>query len=421
VGTATLLFSPFFHSLAYNAAPFGIMTFLTAAMFALLARVWAYRSFPAALALGPCVGLAATIPHLIPVTAFIAAVGLRLAPRLPVKVAIAAILTGVAVVVPALPDTETLRAMMSSYVMRNSEWRGLEAVLLGQHSLFDVARLYDGGRARPFDVPIGAVLAPFAIPRTPLRLWADSLLDPFGAGLAAAAISICAWRWRRDRRGRLALIALAVVIVPGLVSGYDRASLHRLAAAPVVWAIMAGGACATLLGSRSMMAPMFAAVVAASGTILFDHVAPRVLPSSWLSIAVAASADPAMAGRNIFLEHGKPEPQEWLHVRTIARYLPARPVEVRAYTGPDDLDAGEGEPPTFYWSPALERDESVQGALCARRPDIRLYSLWDRAGLSAAMAARTGEPSGFTHLPDRWSAAHCGRPNDSGVGRSLRP
>lgn len=401
--TAVLLFSPFFGSLPYNAAPFGVMTFLAAAMLVLLARVYAHRSAAAATALGPTVGLAATLPHLIPLAAFVAVTGLWIAlrpPRLAARTTLTALLLGFAVVLPALPDAATLESMMTTYVARNSEWQGLEAALLGQRSIDDVRQLYDGGTGELVDVPLGAALAPFAIPRTPLRLWGDSLFDPIGGALVALGVGACLWRLRRDRTAAFALVLMVISISPGLVSGYNRTSLHRMVAGPLVWAMMAaiGYALVWQDSRRRLPAMLVAGAVAVGGTLLFDVVNPRIVPTSWMAIALEANEDAAFAGEAAFLEYGRPERLPWLHVDTIGRHLAEPPIESHVLVQAGDLDKAAAGAKVLYWSPALEEDHRVSEAVCGRWPGASLVVLSDAAGISRAWAAHleggVGEPCG---------------------------
>lgn len=414
VATAVLLFSPFFLSLPYNAAPFGLMTFLTAAMLALLARVYVHRSLAAATALGPVIGLAATLPHLIPLAAWAAVVGLTLAlrsPRLPWRTTATAVLLAFAVVVPALPDADTVQAMMKTYVARNSEWQGLEAVLLGQRSIADVPQLFEGGDAGPLDVPLGALLAPFGIPRTPLRLWGDTLLDPIGAALFALGLAACAWRARHDRRALFALAWVGVAISPGLISAYDRVSLHRMVGAPVVWSMVAAVGYTLLRQTpvRRRATAVVVGAVAVSGTALFDIVNPRIVPAGWLSIALQANADFGSTGNALFLDYGKPHRQRWLHVETIPHTLPAEPIESRPFAQPSDLEGIRSTDfAVLYWSPALERDFHVRDAVCSSWPAAVVYTMRDATGVSTAMAAVIdGSQTTPSLPPQRWRARAC--------------
>jgi hypothetical protein len=389
------------------------MTFLAAAMLALLARVYAHESATAATALGPVIGLAATLPHLIPLAGFVALSGLFLAlrrPRLPARTIMTALLLALAVVLPTLPDAATLQAMMTAYVVRNSEWQGLEAVLLGQRSILDVPQLHEGGKGGPWDVGLGAVLAPVAIARTPLRLWGDSLLDAVGAALVAAGTAMCLSRLTRDRRALFALVLMAVSISPGLLSGYDRTSLHRMVAGPVIWSMLGaiGYAVMCRRSAARNAAASLAVAIGLSGTLLFDWINPRFVPASWMTVALEANEDLAASAKVAFLDHGWPSRQEWLHVETIARYLGKRRIDSVAFAGPNDLDAITTGISVIYWSPALEGAHQVGEAVCAKWPNARMYRLNDAAGISGALAAVIDGSARTPALPkERWLARPC--------------
>jgi hypothetical protein len=255
------------------------------------------------------------------------------------------------------------------------------------------------------------VLAPFAIPRTPLRLWGDSLLDPIGVALVALGLAACLWRIRKDRRAIFALALMAVSISPGLVSGYDRTSLHRMVAGPVVWSMFAAiGYVALWRAPSRSAAALLASTIALGGTLLFDIVNPRIVPASWMSIALEANAGTAGGGKVIFLDHGRPSRQRWLHVETIGRHLAQPPIESRTFVQASDLDdiAAAGVS-ALYWSPALEADFQVRDAVCARWPEARAYVLSDAAGVSEAWTAQVGGMQVPPSLPpSRWAAQGCG-------------
>ena len=143
-------------------------------------------------------------------------------------------------------------------------------------------------------IPAGAVLSPFAIARSPLRLWGDVLFEPWSAGLSAVGLAICA---RHAVRNRVALALLAFVtaaLLPGFVSSYDRPSLLRILGAPTALALMSAvgfvGALTTLhpVAVRRWAMMITTLAIAVSGTVLFDVVNPRILAASSIGLLVRA-------------------------------------------------------------------------------------------------------------------------------------
>jgi hypothetical protein len=277
-------------------------------------------------------------------------------------------------------------------------------VLLGQRSPWeppDAADLWYAGRPGPLDVPLGALLAPWATPRTALRLWGDVYLEPLSSALALLAIVVCVRALRRERAAALPLLLLAVAVAPGFTSAYDRASLTRAIAVPVAIALLAGAGFEALrarlrLARPGRVAALACAAVALSGVFLFDRLNPRIVPASSNGIALRVLEAGAPSGGALLLA---PE-FDWLHVERIARWAPRRPLPSRRYDGPESLLAApSGDAPAaevLFYSPALEVDQRIEHALCARWPGAALYRFSDRSGLSKVLAARPEGAGGWT-------------------------
>jgi hypothetical protein len=288
--------------------------------------------------------------------------------------------------------------------------------MVGQRTPLDVPELWTAGRPGPLDVPIGALLAPFAIPRQAIRLWGDALLDPLGGALAAVGIAVAARRVARDGEARLRLLALAAALGPAFLSSYDRPSLMRLLGAPVVLALFAASgfeALRRLLGARrpALAAACATGAIALGGTLVFDVVNPRILRSSWLAIALESlEARHASRPRAAMLTYGGELDLSWLHVDVIAAQVPREPVATLRFESEDGLAraerAGVG---LLFWSPALERDQGVRAVVCARWPGARIYTISDRARLSTALAARLGDTDWEPAVAAaRWVSRGCG-------------
>jgi hypothetical protein len=331
VAIAAFLASPFVLLMPYSASPFGIFLALGIALLLLLIALRATGSPAAFAALGAVAGFATTTAYLYPWVLVTAVVGgailLRLRPR-PSRLACAvALLLFFAAAWPGLPGVSDLHQMSADYVERQGQWTTLEAMLLGQRSPFapvlvdgEITPIWVAGRRAWIDVPLGSLLAPFAVPRSAFRLWGDALFDPLGAGLAAVGLASCV-RWtRRSLGARMLLGLLVVAVVPATVaSAYDRASLTRNLLLPVAIALLAGAGFAgmqrSLLGDRSrrIAAAAVVAAIFASGALLFDSINPRILPASSLGLsveAIGAAAPPRGPARRA---KRRPAARRWEH------------------------------------------------------------------------------------------------------------
>jgi len=419
VAAAAFLFSPFVLALRFSPSPFGIFTALGVGQLLLLHVFVRTASGAALVALASVAGLSLMTAYLYPVLAFaglVTAWRLLRGPALPVPVIGAAALAFVAGALPSIPDLAEIRAMSALYVDREGAWQLLEAILLGQRNAFGppgTDALWASGRAGPLDVPIGALLSPFAVPRTPLRLWADSLLEPAATALAALGLAL-ALRSARRPGSAMALAALGVAILPAaLASAYDRASLLRNVLMPVALSVLAAAGLAALRrgpgGSRRGVLAV-TGLLASGGWIYFTAVALPRLPASSLAIAVRAVGEAPPPGGVAFLDFGWPVELPWLHVRPVLEQIPASPIPRIVLTGPDAVAEPGGGPAAevLLWSPSLEDHLGVTGMLCERWPRTEIYILVDRSGLARTFGARPAGPGWTPALPPgRFSHADC--------------
>lgn len=440
VATATFLASPFVLLMPYSPSPFGIFLALGIASLLLLVALRATGSPAALAALGAVAGLGTTTAYLYPWVLVAALAGAAIAwtrrPRLSGVACGTALLVFFAAAWPGLPGVAELHEMSADYVERQGQWASLESMLLGQRSPFapvvvdgEVTPIWVSGRRAWMDVPIGSLLAPFAVPRSAFRLWGDALFDPLGAALAAVGLASCAFSIRRSPGARLLLALLVVAILPAsLASAYDRASLTRNLLLPVPIALLAGAGFGLLrrtLGIDHRPRLVTAAAVVAiltSGALLFDGVNPRILPASSLGLSVEAIGATPPAGGATLLDYGRPQTLDWLHTDRIGRFLPRHPIATRVYEGPRSLytDSGSLAGEILLWSPALERDEQVARVLCERWPRTVLFEFVDRAGLSRALAARPAAPPLVDPDPSD-PHPHEPHPNDPGWQPALPP
>lgn len=417
---AALLFSPFMLSMAVCIAPFGLMTALAVGIALLVARIYERPRRADVAALGAIAGVSISLPHLtlLATLGSIAVVPFFLRRRPPWIVWIAAALTGLASLLPALTNLLNVAGMSEMYLERRGAALELEQLILGQrfYTHREVAALWHSGIRGVFDVPIAAVLQPFAILRSPVRLSGDVQFEPIAAALAAVGLLACLLRLRRSRTAQILIVVMAIGMFPAAASATDRASLTRNLLLPVLLPLF------TVAGlhllevvvrgrlSPSRTAVAVTALIAASGAFIFDRINPQILPRTWLGLALdAVAATPA--DQVLLLEPGNP-PNDWLHVAEIGRYLPRQPIATRSYQNGGSLlgsaDADAVAAPLLSWSPALEEQMSVAHDLCSCWPQSTIFRLRDRAGLSRALVARVdGKPWSPSLPAPLWSAERC--------------
>jgi hypothetical protein len=413
IATAAFLFSPFSLLAQINPTPVVIGP-LGAALLGLLLVAFLQSGSPAALALlGGVAGLTATWPALIPMTGL--ALGLivwRLwrGPRPPLVVIVTALLSLVAMLVPSIPSRAAVHQMVRLYAAPHGHAPTLELAVLGQiPSLPGASRGWAYGAPQPFDVPIAALLAPFAVSRISLRLCGDTLFDPIGAALSAIGVAVCLRYARRDRRAVLLLAFSVAALVPGFISSTDTPSLLRVFGAPVPLAVLAAigfTAITDPIASPALRRWATAGAVAAicvGGILIFDVVNPRILPDS--APGLIAGALGAVPPDRVAVVTAKGEDAPWLYVEEMMRYVPRRPVPV---VSADRLPGSSADYDVFLWSAAVEETAALYGRLCRLWPGVALYDIIDKSGLSHAHAAAR---PGSTWVPAvdraRWTALDC--------------
>ena len=413
VAAAAFLFSPFLLAVPYGSPPLFLGSLLTVGLLHLLLRLYRDRSSAALAGLGALGGLATKALPAAGVAAYVALLALlamRRGPRVPRAVLAIAVLSCVAAVVPGLPGPSTLREMASDYATVQWRWVPLETMLLGQDATWAVQAVNAPSPPRGAAIPLGALLAPFAIPRTPVRFWGDTLFDPVGAALAACAIAVCIGVARASPAAASLLGLLLAALLPGFISSWDRPSPTRLFCTPVPVALLAGVGFEVLrrtLGLSLRAAAGTAAAMAVAGVLVFDAVNPGILPASSLGIIFRALRDGPPPQRAVILDHDERQVFGFLRVPLIAAHQPGGPVAVRYYAGPQSLNAADGKAPELlFWSKGLEQYRAVSLGVCARWPGAALYVLRDTSGLSLAFAARPAGPGWTPALPAaQWTVA----------------
>lgn len=413
IASAAFLFSPFSLLAQLNPTPVVIGPLGAALLGALLVAVLRSSS-PAALALlGGVAGLTATWPALIPVTALalgVTAWRVWRGPRMPLIVIVTALASFVAMLVPSIPSRAAVHQMVKLYAAPHGHAPTLELAVLGQiPSLPGAARGWALGAPRALDVPLAAVLAPFAVSRIALRLCGDTLFDPVGAALSAIGIAVCVRYARRDRPALLLLAFTAAALVPGFISSTDTPSLLRVFGAPVPLAVLAaiGGIAiedqiASPPRQRWTLLGMVLAICA-GGLLIFDTVNPRILPDS--SPGLIARSLGARPPERVAVLQAAGEDAPWLYVEDMMRYVPRQPVPV---VNVERLPRGGADYDVLLWSAAVEETAGLRRRVCTLWPEATLYDILDQSGLSYAhAAARSG--SGWVPAVGRaqWTASDC--------------
>jgi hypothetical protein len=418
VAVGLFLFAPFTLMMPLSPTPYFLGPGFGVAVL-ILADAAARGSASAFVAFAALAALTPTIPLAAPA---VGVAGLRVAaallrgvrPSVRVWLAAAAVATAAAWV--AMPTPGTLERMVGAYAATYGEWEGLESALLGQTSAFDVVRAWQEPLRGSYDIVAAGLLAPFAVARTPMRGWADSLFDPIGAVLLAIGLAMALRSSLRSGRSRWLIAFFAATLLPGLVSSFDRPSITRMGTLLLSAALLASlGAQALLAGvaPRRRVAAVGALVagIAVGGATLFFVVNPGVLRASSLAIAIEAVTE-RPDGSTVVLDYPSQLDVGWLHTARIAEQLgrppiAAMPIDALARITAR-VDADPGGTHVLLWSPALEADRGVARMLCQRWPSAGLFLLEDRTGLSHAWAARIGPGNWTPTLPaSRWAARSC--------------
>ena len=418
VAAAVFLCSPFVLMVPLSPTPAFIGPLFSVALGLLVVSV--HRGSVAAVAaLGAAAGVAITYPALVPIALLaivLSAIVLHRRPRVPWLVVAAAALTFAAAAIPGLPDADAARAMWSRYAALEGQMAALQEVLFAQvPAVRGSTEAWSAAGSRVLDVPLATLLAPFAVARTPIRLWGDALFDPLGTVLAASGVALCLRFVRRDPIRASLLAALAAALAPGLISSYDKPSLLRVFAAPVPVALLAALGFRSLcdrLRPRARVVAAVATVIAviAGGTALFDGVNPRILRSSPLGVALRA-IDREDLDRAVVLG-ARDENPPWLYFDTIAAQVPARPIRVLSAQETEELlDEGvrlRAHQDLLLWTPAVEEAAGMSDLVCRRWSTAALYTLTDRTGLTKLRVAR---PSGHGWVPrigpTQWRVEGC--------------
>jgi hypothetical protein len=413
VSTAAFLFSPFASMMLLAPLPFFFYQLVIVGLLVLVVKVHDDRSLPALATLGALAGITATLHSAALVAGVVFCAALWSAwrrPRLPaIGVAVAISLFGGAM----LTGLSDLRAMASgsfaAYTWGRAQWAGHEMAGFGQISPATSEYVVEGAISEPFDTPVSALLAPFALPRIPMRTLGDTLFDPIGASLSAIGVAACLGALRVSWVARLLLATLFVAILPASVSSQDRIPVIRLAATPVPMALLAGTGWQILrrwLEPARWVTLATAAVATAcalGGMVVFDIVNPRILASSSTTLTLQALAHNTPPGGAAVLDHRKPKTFPYWYLDEIIGAIPRPSLMVRVYDHPNSLRRGaETEEPCaelIFWNPGLEEDEHVSRALCEQWPGAALYTLTDAAGGSRAFAARPRGPGWTPALP----------------------
>jgi hypothetical protein len=341
-----------------------------------------------------------------------------------------AIISFVAFSTPNLPAPEVLTAAYDWYVLKQWPMSVGEKALQGQISPTE-ANWTTVDPPGTLLLIIGTLLSPFATPRNSLRIGGDVLYEPFSAALGAVGFLVCLRGAGRDWTSRYLLACLAMGLVPGFASSYDRPSLTRVYGATVPLAILAAIGTRTMLeaarggAARWRGAVAATLLIAASGLVVFDVVTPRILSAStfgllmrsvdveWLDrVAMLTSNEPALNPPDV-AERDRLWHADWLrryhpYVDDLARCAPRRPVPLIPIEQAPRLDAYD----VVFWHPALDQTIRItEREICRRWPDATLYTIWDQARLSRVQAARIrGDEWQPTVPADRWETARCDPP-----------
>jgi hypothetical protein len=421
VATAAFLFSPFTLMTLVAPLPFFFYPLVCVFLMVLFVKVHDERSLPALVALGGLAGIGATLhsANLVSVLVLGAAVWSALhAPRMRTAGVVIAILLFAAGALTTLSDIESIRGILAHYSTGRAQWVAHEMAAFGQISQTASEYAVEAAIVRPFDTPLSALLAPFALPRTPLRLLGDTLFDPVGGALSAIGVAVGVRAWRASWLARLLLGLLALSVLPAFVSTQDRISVIRLLVTPVPMALFAGVGWESVRRwfmpsvRPGVAAALVTVAVAAGGMFVFDRVNPRILASSWVSLTLSALDDMPPPGGAVLVDHPNPQTFPYGYLNEIVRGLAPPALAVRAYdeAGTFWTIPGSDQPAAelFFWNPGLEEDRHVAHAVCQRWPRTALYTLFDRAGRSRVFAARPQGPGWRPALSDTdWREQGC--------------
>lgn len=427
VAQAVFLFSPYVLAAAYSPGP----TLIAPLCIVLLLGLWLaardHGSLAAIAAFAAVAGLSGTEPTAALIGLLMCAVlgwTLLRARPLPWFGLVLAPLLALAATLPALPNLETLSLMADKYTFGRRQLAGIQSILFGQESPLRVMEYMSSAAPSPYDLPIGALLAPVAIARTPLRLWGDCLLDPIGAALAATGILLCLVNLGRNPAARILVAILLLSLLQASTAAGDAVSHGRLAAALVPLALLAAAAFSGLqrfVGRSGAATALVVMLVAGGGSMVFTVINPRILAASWMTISLQAIGAAPRDADPVIIGHSGTRNINWLFIERIAALLPSPAIPVYSV---DSLRAASTSPPenlerpprVYFWSPALEATEGPDRILCTHHPGAALFRITDEAHLYTATAA---VPRGAAWQPrvarERWSVYFCDAPQCGGV------
>lgn len=433
---AAVLCSPLTMMLPYCAYPYSVMLPLPAILLALLVQIHRRRSVSALMLLGAVAGLTSTQGYiaLCAPPAILAALWLATRqPRLPVLAYATAGLTYLAITVPfwSAFDLQSFRHEVGGETW---PWSTLETVLHEQRDPFEPPTfrgLEHAGHPGPFDIALGGLLTPFAVPRTALRLWGDTVLEPWVAALTALGLLLCLLRVRQNGIYLAVVAAWLFPLLPTiLTSDYDRASPLRNLALPVLSAPFAALAfealCTSVRPPLGRLRVSVASVVlcAFSGAFIFEWINPRLLGSAATEIIIEASKTDRPQHRMAVLS--LPEPDCCSNIPPyVLAWFPTTPLSTIDYKNRLSITAPNGEPTAgvMLWSPAMEQQCHISTGLCAQWPNAVIYTLYSRSRLTRAFAARIDPDSSWrpSLTAERWTAEPCSafQPTFAGEPRRL--
>jgi len=365
------------------------------------------RPGPAAAAgFGALLGLAALLPNLLVVAPLFALWMLPLWRRRP-RLAAVALLFFLAGFAPGSTRLPQMFEMARTQAKASLAWAPLEAFYLGRlpPSLSETGARMEGNAA--LDVAAGLALAPVAVARASTRLWGDAMIEPFGAALATVGVLFALLTWRVPRSRALVALFVAAML-PGLASSYDRVMASRVELlTPMAllaahgWMLL--GARWPVLTSSPLAGAAAAAVIAASGTWIFDHVQPRLLAPSASGLAARAGAP---FGHDLWWSQGtlagRSGVEEVLGNEWIGR--PLRSWDPRK----DDLSRVTAEGAGFFWTPGEQTDRQVSREVCADHPSHTLHEVRGGGGRTRLFAAlREPPPLGGADGAVQWIPRSC--------------
>ena len=406
VATAVFLWSPIVLLRPLVPPPFTYTT-----MIALLVTVLdglGRRVSPArAAALGSVLGLASHVPNLVLLLPCFAAASLG-----PLRRSGRSGLVALPfLVATALPGAGAHLAMLKQVEATTSaaaSWTAMEAVYSGRVAPSLAEGTKGTGTAMVEDVAIGLALSPFAVARASLRLWGDTVVEPFGAALAAVGLFAALAAARRSFAARAILVFTFAAMLPGLASSYDRVHPTRVdvgltAALLAAWGFFTLVSRGQAAKRGNAFALVVAVVIALSGTRLFDVVTPPLLHPSAAGLALRAGAaldhpvgwSPGVSGLSL----------------PYMRVLSFQLADGRVFGwNPSAVHRRLPEPesPVVLWTPGEQMDRRVSHVLCEERAGRRLYELSDPSGytrLFAAFREDIAEPRSTDEV--RWTPKSC--------------